>query len=58
MRKILLALAASLTLSAPAYAATSFLVAQWTENGNQFCRYENGTVLNTGARVCPLRIGG
>lgn len=34
----------------------SFLVAQWFEGGNQMCRYDNGTVLNVGARVCPLSI--
>jgi len=57
MRKILIALALAAPTT-PAYAATSYLVATWTENGNQFCRYDNGTVLNMGARVCPLRIGG
>lgn len=37
---------------------TYFLEAQWYENGNHFCRYGNGTVLNVGARVCPLSIQG
>ena len=33
-----------------------FLVAQWYENGSQMCRYDNGTVLNMGAKLCPLSI--
>lgn len=36
--------------------AMSFLVAQWFEGGNQMCKYDNGTVLNMGAKVCPLSI--
>ena len=34
----------------------SFLVEQWWDNGRQMCRYDNGTVLNVGARTCPLSI--
>lgn len=41
---------------APAYALTHYLTAQWFEGGSQFCRYDNGTVLNVGARTCPLSI--
>lgn len=37
---------------------TYFLVAQWHENGNQFCKYQNGTVLNVGINLCPLSIQG
>ena len=33
-----------------------FLVAQWYENGSQMCKYDNGTVLNVGVRLCPLSI--
>lgn len=35
---------------------THFLTAQWMENGNRFCRYDNGTVLNVGINLCPLTI--
>ena len=34
----------------------SFLTSQWFENGSQMCRYDNGTVLNVGMRICPLSI--
>ena len=35
----------------------SFLVDSWKDkNGNQMCKYDNGTVLNRGARVCPVSI--
>jgi hypothetical protein len=55
MKKI--ALTACLLLALPAQAQLlSFLVSQWIENGNQMCKYDNGTVLNVGARVCPLSI--
>ena len=33
-----------------------YLVAQWVENANRFCRYSDGTVLNVGYRLCPLKI--
>ncbi len=39
-----------------AYAMTHFLVAQWYENGDQMCKYDNGTVLNMGYKLCPLSI--
>lgn len=60
MRKICvaLALAGSVLAAVPAYAMTFFLEAQWYQNGSQMCRYGNGTVLNVGARVCPLSIQG
>jgi hypothetical protein len=35
---------------------TAFLVSQWFEGGSHFCRYDNGTVLNVGVRLCPLSI--
>jgi hypothetical protein len=37
---------------------TYYLTAQWYENGQQMCRYGNGTVLNMGYRLCPLSIKG
>lgn len=45
-----------ISVSAPAYALTHFLVGQWYEGGSQMCRYDNGTVLNVGIRLCPLSI--
>jgi hypothetical protein len=54
MRKIVAV--AALCLSLPALAGTAFLVKQWVEKGDQMCRYDNGTVLNVGARLCPLSI--
>ena len=46
------------TYAAPAYAMTYFLTRQWIASGNNMCEYGNGTVLNMGARVCPLSIQG
>lgn len=37
---------------------TYFLVDQWIEKGNRFCRYSDGTVLRVGASTCPLSIRG
>ena len=39
--------------SASANAMTSYLVKEWTRNGDQMCQYDDGTVLNVGARICP-----
>jgi hypothetical protein len=60
MKKIVIAaaLALSATPAAAQYQMTHYLVAQWFENGNQMCRYDNGTVLNMGHRLCPLSIKG
>ena len=60
MRNVIKAiiLAAAVLSASPAYAMTYFLTAQWFENGSQMCRYGNGTVLNVGARICPLSIQG
>lgn len=60
MKKIVIAAALALTATSAAaqYQMTYYLVAQWFENGNQFCRYGNGTVLNVGVRTCPLSIKG
>lgn len=35
---------------------TYYLVAQWIEGGNRFCKYGDGTVLNVGYKLCPLSI--
>jgi hypothetical protein len=59
MKKIVIA--AALALSATPAAAqymTYFLTSQWVHNGNRFCRYGNGTVLNVGYSICPLSIKG
>jgi hypothetical protein len=54
-----LAIIAAVTLaSVSAHAMTYFLVSQWWENGNQMCKYGNGTVLNMGVKVCPQSIQG
>ena len=59
MKKIVVAAALALT-AAPVAAQymTYYLTAQWYENGQQMCRYGNGTVLNMGHRLCPLSIKG
>lgn len=54
MKKALIALAL-LAAASPALAA-SFLVKQWFSGGNQYCQYDNGTVLNMGAKTCPTKI--
>jgi hypothetical protein len=56
MKKILFSLL--VVFSANAYAMTYFLTGSWWENGNQMCRYGNGTVLNMGTSLCPLSIQG
>jgi len=58
MKKLIIAAAIAAGLATPAYAVTSYLVAEWFTNGSHFCRYDNGTVLNVGYRVCPLKIEG
>lgn len=54
MKKLLLV--AALTACGSAHAWTAYLMSQWTKGGDTFCRYDNGTVLNVGARLCPLTI--
>jgi hypothetical protein len=53
-KKLLILFLATAPLAA--FAMTHFLTAQWFENGNQMCKYDNGTVLNVGVRICPLSI--
>lgn len=59
MKKLIIA-AALVAAVAPtaAYAMTYFLTSQWFDRGSLFCRYQNGTVLNVGAGICPLSIKG
>jgi hypothetical protein len=59
MKKIVIAAALALTATpAAAQYMTYYLTAQWYENGQQMCKYGNGTVLNMGHRLCPLSIKG
>lgn len=59
MKKIIIAAALALTATpVAAQYMTYYLVAQWVESGNRFCRYGNGTVLNVGYQICPLSIRG
>jgi hypothetical protein len=47
---------AALAYASTASAMTYFLTAQYYENGNNMCKYSDGSVLNMGAKVCPLSI--
>jgi hypothetical protein len=59
MKKIVIAAALALTATPVVeQQMTYYLTAQWYENGQQMCRYGNGTVLNMGYRLCPLSIKG
>ena len=59
MKKIIIAVVlAAIATPALAQGMQYFLVRQWIERGNQFCQYQNGTVLNIGVGVCPLSIRG
>jgi hypothetical protein len=59
MKKIVIAVALALTATpVVAQQMTYYLTAQWYENGQQMCKYGNGTVLNVGHRLCPLSIKG
>lgn len=58
MKKLIIAAVITVTAATPALALASYLVAEWYANGNHFCRYDNGTVLNVGYRICPLKIEG
>lgn len=59
MKKFIIAAALALTATSVASQnMTFYLTAQWVENGNRFCRYGNGTVLNVGFQICPLSIQG
>lgn len=56
MKALCLAL---LLVSSQSYAMTFFLVKSWTHNGNTFCQYQNGTVINIGlSSLCALSING
>lgn len=44
--------------SGSALAWTSYLVSQWVHKGDQFCKYDNGTILSMGVRLCPMTIKG
>ena len=56
MKKVVALMVASLLCAAAWAQIQSFLVRQYTQNGNQMCEYDNGTVLNVGYKLCPLSI--
>jgi hypothetical protein len=58
--KMLTVAGALFVAAAPADAAMRFFLKdQWINSyGQRMCQYGNGTVLNVGARVCPLSIEG
>jgi hypothetical protein len=59
MKKVLIAIAlASMAAPAAAQGFTYYLVEQWVQNGNRFCRYSNGAVIAAGYSICPLSIRG
>ena len=59
MKKLIIAIVLAATATpALAQGMTYFLVSQWYDRGNHFCQYQNGTVLNVGANICPLSIQG
>lgn len=39
-----------------AYAPKHFLKDSWFNLGSNMCLYDNGTVLNVGAAICPMNI--
>lgn len=55
MKTMILTAALLLPLAAGAQ-QRHLLVSQWFEGGNTFCKYDNGTILNVGARTCPMSI--
>lgn len=58
MKKIIIAVVLAAIATPASAQMTHYLVRQWFSGGNQFCQYSNGTVLNMGARICPLSIRG
>jgi hypothetical protein len=59
MKKIVIAAVLAFTATpVAAQGMTYFLTAQWVDQGQRFCRYSNGTVLNVGYSVCPMSIRG
>jgi hypothetical protein len=58
MKKVIIAAVLAATAVPASAQMTHYLVSQWFANGSQMCRYSNGTVLNMGARICPLSIRG
>jgi hypothetical protein len=56
MKKLLASLALTALVTVSQAQFMHQLVAQWVENGNRFCKYSNGTVLNVGINLCQLSI--
>lgn len=55
MRKLSIALLVAFPVVVMAQ-STAYLTDSWWKNGNQYCKYSNGTVLNVGAKTCPTSI--
>jgi hypothetical protein len=59
MKKLITAIAlAAIPAPAVAQGFTYYLVEQWVQNGNRFCRYSNGAVYAAGYSICPITIRG
>ena len=59
MKKFIIAAVLAATATpALAQGMMYFLTSQWYDRGQHFCQYQNGTVLNVGANICPLSIQG
>jgi hypothetical protein len=60
MKKLVIAavLAATAAPAMAQYNMTYYLVSQWTEGANRFCKYSNGAVIPVGISLCPLSIKG
>ncbi len=59
MKKLIIAVVLAAT-AAPAMAQnmTYYLVSQWVDGANRFCKYSNGAVIPVGISLCPLSIKG
>ena len=58
MKKLIIAVVLAAIATPASAQMTHYLVRQWFSNGSQICQYSTGTVLNMGARRCPLSIRG
>lgn len=56
MKNLILAIALAVSPVLANAQIIHFLVKDWVERGERFCKYDNGTVLNVGINLCPLTI--
>jgi hypothetical protein len=56
MKMIMIALAAMSAPCAVQAQTVYILTKQWIQNGQNFCQYSDGTVINVGYRACPSTI--